>query len=221
MTGIAGHRRFAAAERRADRWVHGVGVAAGLGAVLAMVPLLARHCDPRHQAAIGLYLATLLAMLVCSAAYHLFAASPHREWLRRIDHAVIYLLIAGTYMPFAAAHLDEPRPLLLTFLVWLVAGLGFATKLAFPRRFETLGILAYLLLGWLEFLALSPYLGELGADILWLLAMGGLLYSGGVVFLLWRRLPFHLALWHLLVLIAAGCHYLAVLEGVVLARCQT
>ncbi|MGD9742243.1 MAG: hemolysin III family protein [Dongiaceae bacterium] len=221
MTDIAGPRRFAAAERRADRWVHGAGLAAGLIASLAMVPLVARHCGPHHQAAIALYLATLLAMLGCSAAYHVFAASPHREWLRRVDHAVIYLLIAGTYTPFAAAHLDEARPLLLTLLVWLIAGLGFATKLVFPRRFEGLGILAYLLLGWLEFLGLSPYLGGLGTDVLWLLAAGGLLYSGGVVFLLWRRLPFHIALWHLLVLIAAGCHYLAVLEGVVLARCQT
>lgn len=212
-------RRIDGLERLADRWVHGVGVAAGLVAAVAILPL-AQRCDATDQAAIAIYLIALVAMLACSAAYHLTASSPRKEWLRRFDHAVIYLLIAGTYTPFAAAHLGSAGEIALTVLVWLIAGLGLAAKLAFPRRFEGLAIAAYLLLGWVGFLGLAPALGSLDAGVLRLLAAGGLLYSGGVVFLLWRALPFHLPLWHLLVLLAAGCHYFAVLEGVVLARCQ-
>lgn len=220
MTDRAGQRRFASAERSADRWVHGIGVAAGLAAALAIVPLVARQCGAIDQAAIAIYLIALVATLACSAAYHLTSSSPRKEWLRHFDHAVIYLLIAGTYTPFAAAHLRSVREIALIVLVWLIAGLGFAAKLAFPRRFERLAIGAYLLLGWVGFLGLAPVLGSLDAGVLRLLAAGGLLYSGGVVFLLWRALPFHVPLWHLLVLIAAGCHYLAVVEAVVLVRCQ-
>jgi hemolysin III len=217
----AGGRAYRAVERRVDRWVHATGIAAGLTGAPALAVVALERCGALHRISIGLYLAGLLAMLGFSAAYHLTHEPVRREILRRFDHAAIFLLIAGTYTPFAAAHLHDTRAILLTALVWAIAILGIAVKLVAAHRFERLSIVAYLLLGWVEFLGLEPELGALDPTTMRLIAAGGLLYTGGVAIHLWRRLPFHIALWHALVLAAAACHYAAVLQGVVLGDCAS
>jgi hemolysin III len=101
--------------------------------------------------------------------------------------------------------------------VWLTAAAGASLALAAPRRFERLQLAGYLLLGWSILVAREPLTASVPAAAIWLLVAGGLLYSFGVLFHLWRRLAFHNAIWHGLVLAAAGCHYAAVLLGVVMA----
>lgn len=212
-------RSYRAIERRVDRWVHAIGVCAGAVGAPALAVIAFERCGALHRISIGLYLAGLLAMLGFSAAYHLAQDPVRREVLRRFDHAAIYLLIAGTYTPFAVAHLDGTRGMGLTALVWAIAVIGVGVKFAAARRFEWLSVAAYLLLGWVEFLGLEPELGALDPLAMRLIIAGGLLYSLGVAIHLWRRLAYHIALWHALVLAAAACHYVAVLKGVVLANC--
>jgi len=216
-----GPRVYREIERRVDRSVHAIGIAAGTAGVAPLAFLAIERCGAAQRGAIGLYLASLLAMLGFSAAYHLSRDPMRRELFRKFDHAAIYLLIAGTYTPFAVAHLDSARGLSLTILAWAVALIGAATKFVAVRRFEWLSLAAYLLLGWIEFLGLQPELGALDPRAMHLIIAGGLLYTGGVAFHLWRRLPYHIALWHGAVLAAAACHYAAVLIGVAIGGCAT
>ena len=206
-------------ERRVDLHVHALGVVAGLlgaGTLLLVAPA---RCDRAHLAALALYLLGLLSMLGCSAAYHFLQHSARRELLRRLDHSAIFLLIAGTYLPFATQHLDTRRGALVTALVCGCALVGMLGKLVLPRRFERLAIASYLLLGWFAYFGLEPVLGDIGLSATMLLVAGGLFYSIGIMAHVVRRLPFQTAIWHGMVLAGAACHYAAILQGIVLGSC--
>ena len=140
-----------------------------------------------------------------------------QEVLRRCDHGAIYLMIAGTYTPFVANIADSGWRLGLMSAIWLTALTGLAIKLACPRVLERGSVLAYLGLGWIAFMAVQPFFDGLAASTILLLTVGGFLYTLGVVFHLWERLPFHNAIWHAAVVAAAGCHYCAVLFGIAFA----
>ena len=206
-------RQMPARQRReltADFVVHVLGL--GLGAVAAMTLLvLAALRGGLLPAAV--YVAGLAAMLGCSAAYHLRRASRWRPLLRRLDHAAIFVMIAGSYTPFTV-QLAGPWSVALTAAVWALAALGVAAKLAAPRHVEKLSVALYLGLGWIGIVALDPLLAALGPATLILIAAGGVVYSLGVIFHLWRSLPFHNAIWHGFVLAAASVHYAAVLMTV-------
>jgi hemolysin III len=152
-------------------------------------------------------------MLGCSAVYHINADSPRRERLRRLDHAAIALMIAGTYTPFTVLKLSGAWSTLMTAGIWTIAGAGIAVKLLESRRLERASLVFYLALGWVGLIALHPLAAVLDVETLVLLGVGGMLYTLGVVFYLWRSLPFQTAIWHGFVLSAAGCHYAAVLHA--------
>jgi hemolysin III len=166
---------------------------------------------------IVVYAICLVAMLGCSAAYHLAEPSPRRELLRRVDQAMIFLMIAGTYTPFTIDRLDGDWSTLFTIGIWSLALMGAAAKLAYPRRLEGFTVALYLALGWIGLVEVRPIFAALDMPTLFLLGAGGLLYTVGTVFHLWERLPFQNAIWHGFVVSAACCHYAAVLHGVALA----
>jgi len=149
-------------------------------------------------------------MLGCSALYNLTSTGPRKALLRRLDHAAIFVMIAGTYTPVILLAIGGTWGRQLLVAVWVGAASGVALKLLAPHRFERAAIAAYLLLGWAILFALDPLLAALPARDLGLLLAGGLLYSGGVVIHLSSRLPYHTALWHALVVAAAACHYVVV-----------
>lgn len=204
-------------EMMADRWIHRAGVCAGLVAAAVLIGLAAAHDDASRLLAVLVYAAGLVTMLGCSAAYNLTPPSPRKQLLRRFDHAAIFVMIAGTYTPLMVGGVGGAWGFGMSASVWLVALIGASVKLCFPGRFERLAIVLYLLLGWSVTVALGPLLASFDGITILLLGIGGVLYSLGVVFHLWEALPFHRAIWHVLVLVAAGCHYWAVLDGVVLA----
>ena len=203
---------YRGAERGADAAVH----AAALLAVPAGCMLLALRTpfpsDPRLAVALGLYMAGLVATFACSAAYNLAPAGPRRAWLRRADHAAIFIMIAGTYTPISVLAIGGPLATALLAFVWTGALLGAAMKLLAPGRFERGSIAAYLVLGWVGVVALVPLSRSLSAGQLGLLAAGGLLYSLGVLVHLASHLRFNVAIWHGFVLAAAACHYGLVLS---------
>ena len=151
-----------------------------------------------------------------SAAYHFHHASARGELLRRLDHAAIFVMIAGTYTPFTVGILNGAAALWSTGSMWAAALAGAAVKWAYPRRFEWISIVCYLAMGWAAVIFMRPLLAALDRPTLTLIVIGGVVYSIGAGIHSWRRLPFHDAIWHALVLIAAGCHYAAILYGVVL-----
>ena len=195
----------------ADVAVH----ATGLELAVAGAPILlaAAINSPRagEVVPVALYVAGLLAMLGCSAAYSIWRSCPWRDWLRRLDHAAIFVMIAGTYTPIAV-RLPGVWAVALTGGVWAAALAGVAVKLWQPRRIETISVVLYLALGWIGVVALEPLVRSLDSSTLWLLLAGGLVYSVGVAFHLARTLRYGRALWHGCVLAAAAIHYGAVLS---------
>ncbi|MCJ2121961.1 PAQR family membrane homeostasis protein TrhA [Methylobacterium sp. J-077] len=192
----------------ADGVIHGLGVVLGLaGAVALVATALTAHLGFGERAAVVLYATALVLMLGVSAVYNLYPVSPRKWLLRRADHALIYLMIAGTYTPLVALVGSGTRAYLLLAVIWLVALVGIAVKLFLPGRYDRLSIALYLLLGWSGLLAYESVIAALQPTALWLLAIGGLLYSVGVLFHVWRTLPFQNAIWHGFVLAATACHY--------------
>ncbi len=197
---------------RADAAVHALGLILGVVGAVAILFIAARSPVPGQVVPILVYVAGLLAMLSCSAAYNLRLASPRREWLRRFDHAAIFVMIAGTYTPLTILKLREPWSSGLTAVMWTAAALGIAAKLLQPRRIESLSVVLYLLMGWIGLFAIDELLASVGQGTLLLLLAGGVVYSLGTIFHLSSRLPYQQALWHASVLAAASIHYAAILS---------
>jgi hemolysin III len=212
---------YSRAERRADAAVHALGLALGLvGCVgLAAAALAHTGADPQLLAGLGPYAAGLLAMLACSALYNLTseAATARKRLFRRLDRAAIFLMIAGTYTPFTLVAIGGVWGAGLLAFVWAVAAGGVAAELLGMRLSERLSVAAYLLLGWSVLPALGPLAAAVSPSGVALLAVGGVLYTVGACFHLWRSLPFQNAVWHGFVLAAAACHYAAVLGEVAAA----
>jgi hemolysin III len=206
------------AEIVADGVVHVVGVLCGTVAVVSLVAVAAKVAKPVELIAVLVYGGGLLGMLTASALYNLWPLSPRKWLLRRLDHSAIFLLIAGTYTPFLTQLKSGFGASLLFVGVWSASLVGMTLKLALPGRFDRLSIALYLLIGWSGVVAYEGVVASLPEATLWLLAAGGMLYTLGVVFHLWRSLRFQNAIWHALVLAAAACHYGAVLNCIVLDR---
>lgn len=198
-------------ERGVDAAIHGAGVILGVAASVALAITALPHEHPRALTTLALYLFGLMSMLICSAVYNMTRNGPHSDLFRRLDHAAVYLMIAGTYSPLALMVVGGGRGLALFVFVWVVAISGAALKILFPRRFEGFSIAAYLLLGWTVVTVIGPLREALPLADLALLASGCVLYSVGVLFHLWTRLRYHNAIWHGFVLAAAACHYAVIL----------
>lgn len=201
-------------DQMADRVVHVVGIGLGTAAAVTLVLVAAINGKPGDLIPILIYATGLVAMLGCSAAYNVFHTSVRRDWLRRFDHAAIFAMIAGTYTPFTT-RLAGGWAVGLTAAIWTVAAAGIALKLWQPRRIETISIVLYLALGWIGLIAVGPFRTALDTGTLFLLALGGIVYTAGVVFHLWHRLPYQNAVWHGFVLVAASVHYVAVIGLIV------
>lgn len=200
-------RYYRKPERIIDAVIHVAGV---LFAINGGLWLLWHVTGLSVLASVSVYCAGLFAMLTGSAAYNLWPAGRAREWLRRFDHAAIFIMIAGTYTPFAVNRLGPPSGTIILALVWLGAAAGVALKVLFPRRFERASVALYIGLGWLILTVIRPLSGAVAVTDLWLLMGGGIIYSAGVVFYLVERLPYHKAIWHGFVLLAVILHFAAV-----------
>ncbi len=202
----------------ADGIVHAVGVTFGIVSFTALLVMAAPAVGAWELTSILVYGIGLLTVLTVSALYNLWPVSPVKWMLRRYDHSAIYLLIAGTYTPFITQMKASAEAMVLLAGVWLTSVIGIALKLRFPGRFDRLSILLYLFLSWSGVMAYESVFGALPASTRGLLVLGGILYTAGVVFHLWESLRFQNAIWHTFVLVAAACHYGAVLDCLVLAR---
>jgi hemolysin III len=208
---VAAGRDYDRGEITADAIVHGVGLTLGVVGAAILIALAVRSPANGSLPGATIYAAGLLAMLTFSAAYNLWPVSRTKWLLRRLDHSAIYLLIAATYTPFMAQLKHGPVASTMLVIVWAIAAVGIVIKLALPGRFDRLSILLYLLLSW-SGVMMYDVIAALPSSSLRLLGVGGLVYTFGVIFHFWSRLRFQNAIWHTFVVVAAACHYAAVLD---------
>jgi hemolysin III len=207
-----GARLDSRSECRIDAMVHVIGVTCGLVACVALGLIALPAADPAVVASLVVYGAGLLTMLGCSALSNTASPGPLKALWRRLDHAAIFVMIASTYTPFAAIAIGGAWGTGLLVFVWTMAAAGVVLKLLHPERIEALSTAAYLLLGWTILGAIDRLIAAVSLPALVLLASGGILYSVGVLFYGWRRLPYRRAIWHGFVLTGAACQYFAILD---------
>lgn len=205
------------AERLADGWLHGVALVLFTFAVGAALGLAIWQGGLGMASAVAVYSICVLTMIGCSMAYNLAENHKRKTLLRRFDHAAIFLMIAGTYTPFTTLRFDGAWAVSMTTIVWALALIGAAGKLFLPDVSKKVWLGFYIALGWMVLAALGPLVEGVPLAAVILLLVGGALYTLGVPFYIWERLPFRRAIWHGFVIVAAGVHYAAVLTGVVFA----
>jgi hemolysin III len=204
--------KYSLGERVADGCLHVIGVTASLVALTVLLVIGIKSDTALWVVSLTVYGLALVATFSFSAGYNLLARPPRlKEWLRRFDHAAIFLMIAGTYTPFVLIQMNTPFGLVLLAVVWAIAAIGIALQLFAPRYLRGLSVALYLVQGWAVLAAIDPLMSAMPGRALTLLMAGGVLYTVGVVFHLWERLPYSNAIWHGFVLAAASCHFAAVI----------
>jgi hemolysin III len=206
--------QYSVCERAADLCVHAIGVTASLVALAVLLIVGVESQATLWTVSLAIYGLALVATFSFSAGYNLAVRPKLKSILRRLDHAAIFLMIAGTYTPFILIKMNNGWGLGLLAVVWIMAAIGIAIKLFAPRHLEGISTALYLVQGWAIIAAWQPLLSAVSGQVLTLLMIGGALYTIGVVFHLWQKLPFQNAIWHGFVLAAASVHYAAVLVAV-------
>lgn len=204
------------AELIADGVVHVLGAVAAVFAAGALVGIALYRAEIATISSLAVYAASLMAVIGMSAAYNMWPVSRTKWLLRRFDHAAIFMLIAGTYTPFMI-HAGTTEAYVMLAGVWIAGFAGAALKLAAPGRYDRITVALYLAIAWSGVLVAHQVFATLPAIAVVMLVIGGLIYSAGVIFHLWQSLRFQNAIWHGFVLVAAGCQYGAVLNGVLLS----
>ena len=196
----------------ANSITHGVGTGFSIVGLTVLVIFAALKASSYHIVSFSIYGATLVALYLASTLYHGIQHPGAKRILQRIDHAAVYLLIAGTYTPFLLVSLRNAWGWTLLVIIWGLAFLGIAYKLLFLEYYERLSALGYVLMGWLCLIAGRQLLTNLPRDILIWIAIGGVIYTAGITFLMLRKIPYRHAIWHLFVLAGSLCHYFAVFK---------
>jgi len=199
-------------EEIANSITHGIGVGLSVVGLTALIILAVLRNAPWQLVGFTIYGITLVLLYLGSTLYHSIQRKNAKIVFQKLDHAAIYLLIAGTYTPFVLIKLRDAWGLTLLTIIWGMAVLGVAYKLLFINRYERLSILGYVLMGWLCLIAGKELFANIPVESLVWLALGGALYTLGITFLVWQKIPYNHTIWHFFVLAASACHYFAVLK---------
>jgi hemolysin III len=202
--------RRARSEELANTVTHGVGVVCALAAAATLITLSAVRGTAWHVVGASIFSAALLLLYGASTAYHAVHVPRWKARLKVLDHAAIYVLIAGTYTPFTLAALRGGWGWSLFGVIWGLAVSGVVFKLFTTGRFRRVSTLIYVGMGWLVLIAAGPLVRALTPVTLAWLVAGGVAYTTGTAFYLARRLRFGHAVWHGFVLLGSVCHVVAV-----------
>jgi hemolysin III len=191
---------------------HGIGLVLSVAGAIVLIARSYSHEDAYRVAGCTIFAMTLIAVYAASTLSHAPLRPRLRHLFRSLDQGSIYLLIAGTCMPFALTYLRTGWWFLFFGLMWTVALCGFVSKILFSHRVEAVAIWSYILLGWMPVVTV-PWLREaVPAGALWWMLIGGLCYTGGTLFLVNdRRYPLFHAVWHVFVIAGSTCHFMTIL----------
>jgi hemolysin III len=211
---MLGRRRayYSLGEEIAHSTIHGLGAVLSALGLMLLIVRASRTGDPWCTISFAIFGATMVLLYVSSTLYHALIPTRARKVFKILDHAAIYLLIAGTYTPFLLVSLRGSWGWSLFGIVWGLAIGGVLFKVFCVGRYKLVSTLLYLGMGWLGLIAAKPLLSQVPkGGLIWLLA-GGLAYSAGTIFYHWRGMKYHHAVWHIFVLAGTLCHFWAVYE---------
>lgn len=206
---------YSVAEEIAHTITHGLGMLLSIAGLVVLVGFSAQNGDAWHITSSSIFGATLILLYGASTLYHGIRQPRFRPILQKMDHAAIYLLIAGTYTPFLLISLRGVWGWWLFGIIWSLAIIGIALEFIPRKRLERTALALYLVMGWIIVGAIQPMMEHVAPGGLYLLVAGGLCYTLGVVFYVWERLAFNHAIWHVFVLAGSISHYFAILFYVV------
>ncbi len=190
---------------------HGIGILFALAGMIILLYFAIMHGTFRHIISCTIYGVSLILLYTTSTLYHSIQRPKTKKILRQLDHTSIYILIAGSYTPFTLVNLRGIWGWTLFSIVWGLAFAGIIMQLSPLRKWKIIRMLIYIVMGWIAITAIKPLLFSLPLNAFILIVAGGIIYTSGIVFYLWRRIPFNHAIWHVFVLAGSIMHYFAVL----------
>ena len=204
------NRFYTIGEEIANSITHGIGAVLSVAGLILLLLSPSAYGDVWRIVSVSVYGSSLVLLYMCSTLYHSVQRPNVKRILRILDHAAIYLLIAGSYTPFALVTMRGPLGWTILGIVWGLAILGILFKVWFIGRFEVLATIGYVLMSWICVIALKQLFAQLGpVGSTWLI-VGGAAYMIGVIFFAWQKLPYNHAIWHLFVLCGSICHFFVI-----------
>ncbi|MBD2844921.1 hemolysin III family protein [Paenibacillus sp. IB182496] len=198
-------------EEWANALTHGIGAALSIAALVVLVVSASLHGTAWHIVSFSIYGSAMLLLYVASTLVHSFPEGKAKNRFEAMDHSCIYLFIAGTYTPILFTVIQGALGWTLFGIVWGMALCGVVFKAFFASRFLYTSTLIYIAMGWLILFAWKPLVANMASGGVGLLLAGGILYTLGTVFYVWRSFPYHHAVWHLFVLGGSIAHFFAIL----------
>jgi len=189
---------------------HAIGLLLSVFALAFMVTRASLHGNAWHIVSASLFGASMIALYAASTWYHSTRDPQLRARLRIVDHAAIYVLIAGTYTPFVLVTLRGAVGWVIFGISWGMALAGITLKLFFTGKFNLLSTLMYVFMGWIIIFAVKPLINNLPPEGLFWVIAGGIAYTLGAIIYSIRKIPFNHAMFHVLVVVGSACHFLAV-----------
>ena len=190
---------------------HGIGAGLSIAGLTLLIVFAVQYGDVRQVVSFTIYGTTLITLYLASTLYHSFQQPNVKHVFKILDHAAIFLLIAGTYTPFLLVGVRGTWGWTLLVIIWGLAILGVSLKSLFIDRFKKLTVLPYILMGWLSVLVLKELIVSISLGGLIWLAVGGAIYTLGTIFYMLKKVPYAHSIWHLFVLGGSICHFFAVL----------
>ncbi|WP_422657327.1 PAQR family membrane homeostasis protein TrhA [Paenibacillus sp. EC2-1] len=198
-------------EEIANAITHGIGAALSVAALVLLIVFSSLEGTVWHVVSFTIYGTTMLLLYMSSTLVHSFKEGKAKDVFEFLDHSSIYLFIAGTYTPFLLVAVRGSLGWSLFGIIWGIAIFGCIFKAFFVKKFLFMSTVFYIAMGWLIVIAWSPLTAVVAQEGINLLVGGGLLYTLGTIFYVWRGFPFHHAIWHLFVLAGSILHFFAVL----------
>lgn len=197
-------------EEAANSLTHGFGLILSLVGFVVLVALAATNGGPWHIASAVVYGLSLIILYGASTFYHSAITPRSKSVLQLVDHCCIYLLIAGSYTPFALIVLRDGIGFGLFAFAWTFAAIGIITKVVFEIRSGVISSIIYLVMGWVGVVAVEPLYNSVGIVPMILAVAGGLSYTVGIIFFGWKSIKHHHAIWHMFVLMGSLFHFVAI-----------
>ncbi|RJP16083.1 MAG: hemolysin III family protein [Candidatus Abyssobacteria bacterium SURF_5] len=204
-------QQYSAGEEIFNSVTHGIGALLSVAGLAVLVVFAALHGDRWHVISFSIFGGSLICLYGASTLYHGFSRPSIKTFFKKLDHSAIFLLIAGTYTPFMLVTLRGAWGWSLFGIIWTMAVAGICIKSVSGFKFRKLSALVYLFMGWLGVVAIKEIISAAPPPTVALLVVGGLSYTAGVLFYLYRKLPFNHGIWHMFVLCGSVSHYFAVL----------